>query len=117
MKNTILKDKSYLFALRIIKVSRHLVIELREYVLAKQILRSGTSIGANVEEALQAESRLDFIHKLAIANKEAAETHYWIRLLKDSELLTTAQAKSLLADCDELQRMLVASIKTAKRRR
>jgi four helix bundle protein len=116
MKNTILKDKSYLFALRIVKLSRYLVIELREYVLAKQVLRSGTSIGANVEEALQAESKPDFIHKLAIANKEAFETNYWLRLLMDCDLLTKSQAASLLADCDELQRILVASIKTSKRR-
>ena len=115
MKKPILKDKSYLFALRIVKLSRHLTTELKEYVLAKQVLRSGTSIGANVEEASQAESKLDFIHKLAIANKEAFETRYWLRLLADSKLLTTKLASSLIADCDELQRILVASIKTLKR--
>ncbi len=116
MKKNILKDKSYLFALRVVKLSRYLVVELREYVLAKQILRSGTSIGANVEEAYQGESKLDFIHKLAIANKEAFETHYWLRLLRDSKLLTRSQTESLLADCDELQRMLIAAIKTSKSR-
>jgi len=73
MKKNILKVKTYLFALRVIKLSRYLVAELREYVLAKQVLRSGTSIGANVEEAYQGESKLDFIHKLGIANKEAFE--------------------------------------------
>ena len=116
MKKNILKDKSYLFALRIVKLARYLVLEFREYVLSKQMLRSGTSIGANVEEAFQGESKLDFIHKLSIANKEAFETHYWIRLLRDSDLLTKSQAESLLTDCDELQRMLIAAIKTSKRR-
>ncbi len=116
MKKNILKDRSYLFALRVVKLSRYLVVELREYVLSKQVLRSGTSIGANVEEAYQGESKQDFIHKLSIANKEAFETHYWIRLLRDSKLLTTSQAESLLGECDEMQRMLIAAIKTSKRR-
>ena len=116
MKKNILKDKTYLFALRVVKLSRYLVVELREYVLSKQVLRSGTSIGANVEEAFQGESKLDFIHKLSIANKEAFETHYWIRLLRDSKLLTKTQAESLLAECDELQRMLIKAIKTSKTR-
>ena len=115
MKKNILKDKSYLFALRAVKLSQHLVFTLKEYVLAKQVLRSGTSIGANIEEAFQAESKADFVHKLAIANKEAFETHYWLRLLRDSKLITTSQAESLLIDCDELQRVLIAAIKTSKR--
>ena len=116
MKSNILKDKSYLFALRAVKLSQHLVVTLKEYVLAKQVLRSGTSIGANIEEAFQAESKADFVHKLAIANKEAFETHYWLRLLKDSKLITNRQAESLLTDCHELQRILIAAIKTSKRR-
>ncbi|PYT01939.1 MAG: four helix bundle protein [Acidobacteria bacterium] len=115
-KSNVLKDKSYLFALRVVKMSRHLVAELKEYVLSKQVLRSGTSIGANIEEAFQGESKMDFIHKLSIANKEAFETHYWIRILRDTGLLTKSQSDSLLAECDELQRMLVAAIKTAKSR-
>ncbi len=69
-----------------------------------------------MEEAYQGESKLDFIHKLAIANKKAFETHYWLRLLRDSKLLTRSQTESLLADCDELQRMLIAAIKTSKSR-
>ena len=115
MKNNILKNKSYLFALGIVKLSRHLV-EVKEFTLSKQVLRSGTSIGANIEEAFQGESRQDFIHKLSIANKEAFETHYWIRLLRDSQLMTKSQSESLLGECDELQRMLIAAIKTSKRR-
>jgi four helix bundle protein len=114
MKNNILKEKSYAFALRVVKLFRYLTVEQKEYVLSKQVLRSGTSIGANVEEAFQGESKSDFIHKLAIANKEAFETHYWLRLLRDSKLLTLNQADSLLSECDELQRMLVAALKTSK---
>lgn len=113
-RTSILKAKSYAFALRVFKLSRYLASEHKEFVLSKQVLRSGTSIGANLEEAFQGQSTSDFIHKLSIANKEAFETHYWLRLLRDSDLLTTGQADSLLADCDELQRMLVSAIKTSK---
>ncbi|MGI8668559.1 MAG: four helix bundle protein [Aridibacter sp.] len=112
--NSPLKDKSYKFSLRIIKLFQHLSKDKKEFVLSKQILRSGTSIGANIEEAFQGESKADFIHKLAISNKEAFETHYWLRLLRDSEILETKLAESFLTDCDELQRLLVSSIKTAK---
>lgn len=97
-----------------IKLFQYLSAEKKEFVLSKQILRSGTSIGANIEEAYQGESKSDFIHKLAIANKEAFETHYWLRLLRDSGYLEKKIADSLLFDCDELQRILVSSIKTAK---
>jgi four helix bundle protein len=114
MKTSILKDKSYAFAIRSVKLFQYLTAEHKEYVLSKQLLRSGTSIGANIEEAFQGESRSDFIHKLSIANKEAFETHYWLRLLRDSEILTKKQAESLLQECDEIQRMLVAAIKTSK---
>lgn len=114
MSDNVLKDKSYDFALRTIKLSRYLVEEKREYVLSKQVLRSGTSIGANIEEATQAQSRVDFIHKLSISQKESFETHYWIRLLRDSELVNKRLADSLLQDCQELQKLLTSSIKTAK---
>ena len=97
-----------------VKLFQYLSNEKKEFVLSKQILRSGTSIGANIEEAFQGESKSDFIHKLAIANKEAFETHYWLRLLRDSDILEKKIADSLLADCNELQRLLVSSIKTAK---
>lgn len=117
MKQNILKDQSYSFALRVVKMCQLLSVEQREYVLSKQVLRSGTSIGANIEEAYQAESKTDFIHKLSISNKEAFETHYWLRLLRDSSHLTPSQANGMLSECDELQRMLVAAIKTAKSRR
>ena len=114
MKVNILKDKSHKFALRMVKLFQYLLNEKKEFVLSKQILRSGTSVGANIEEAYQGESKADFIHKLAIANKEAFETHYWLRLLRDSGFLEAKLADSLLLDCDELQRVLVSSIKTAK---
>lgn len=90
--------------------------EHKEFVLSKQVLRSGTSIGANIEEAKQGQSKLDFVHKLAIANKEAFETHYWLRLIRDSELINPKLAGSLLTDCEELQKLLVSSIKTAKKK-
>ncbi len=116
MAESVLKTKSYDFALRIVKLYKYVASEHREYVLSKQILRAGTSIGANVEEAGQGQSKADFIHKLSIAQKEAFETHYWLRLLKDSEYLTQSQADSLIADCIELQKLLTSSIRTAKAR-
>jgi four helix bundle protein len=82
--------------------------------LSKQILRSGTSIGANVEEASQAQSKSDFVHKLSIAQKESFETDYWLRLLRDSNYLTETHADSMLNDCRELQKIITSSIKTVK---
>ena len=114
MNKSVLKDKSYKFALRIVKLYKFIVANKKEYLLSKQILRSGTSIGANIEEARQGQSKADFVHKLSIAQKEAFETGYWLRLLRDTEYLTKAQADSLIADCAELQKMLTASIKTVK---
>ena len=114
MTEDVIRTKSYKFALRVVKLSRFLAEEKKEFVLSKQILRSGTSIGANVEESKQAQSKADFIHKLSIANEEAFETNYWLRLLRDSELINVKLAESLLIDCEELQKILVASIKTSK---
>lgn len=114
LRENALKDKSYKFALRIIKLYKHLANEKREYVLSKQVLRSGTSIGANIAEANQAQSRPDFVHKLAIALKEAVETEYWLCLLWDSDFINEVQAHSLIDDSRELIRILTSSIKTAK---
>jgi len=114
MKENILKTKSYAFALKVIKLYQKLSSEKKEFVLSKQILRSGTSIGANIEEANQAESKRDFIHKLGIAQKEANETHYWIRLLTDSNFLEQNTSVILKDDCEELIKLITASIKTAK---
>ncbi len=99
MKENILKGKSYQFVLSIIKLCQNLTSGKREFVLSKQILKSGTSIGANVEEANQGESKKDFIHKLGIAQKEAFETHYWLRLLTDSAYLDQESSVSLVSDC------------------
>lgn len=111
-----LKTKSYAFALRIVELNKHLTTKVHEFVLSKQVLRSGTSIGANIVEGNRGQSKPDFIHKLSIALKESDETEYWINLLRDGGFITKAQAESLLSDCRGLQRMLTASIKTAKRR-
>ena len=113
-KENVLKDKSYKFALRIVKLYKHLSEEKKEYVLSKQVLRSGTSIGANVAEGKQAQSKADFVHKLSIAHKESFETEYWLSLLRDGEFITEKQSESLIIDCNELQRILTTSIKTAK---
>ena len=113
-KSNVLKDKSYSFALAIVKVCRFLQEEKKEYTLSRQLLRSGTSIGAMIEEANQAESKADFIHKLSIANKEANETHYWIRLLKDTEIINSETGSTLAENCKEIIRLLTASIKTSK---
>lgn len=115
MKENLLRDKSFAFALRTIKLNQHLVSEHREYTLSKQVLRSGTSIGANIEESIHAQSKIDFVHKLSIAQKEAGETNYWLRLLKESSIIKPKLAESLLSDCEELQRLLAASVITAKR--
>ena len=114
MKESILREKSYKFALRIVNLNKFLREERKESVLSKQILRCGTSIGANVVEGSRAESMVDFSHKLSISLKESFETEYWLNLLKDSEYISEKQAESLILDCNELQKMLIASIKTAK---
>jgi len=87
-KENPLKDKSYKFALRIVKLYKHLAEDKKEFVLSKQILRSGTSIGANITEGTQAQSKADFIHKMSIAHKESFETEYWLYLLRDSDYIT-----------------------------
>jgi four helix bundle protein len=114
MKESILKDKSYKFALRIVNLSKFLNNEKREFILSKQILRPGTSIGANIIEGNRGESISDFIHKLSISLKESFETEYWLNLLKDSDYISEKQAESLINDCQELQKILTTSIKTAK---
>jgi four helix bundle protein len=114
MKENILSDKAYKFALRTVKLYKFICEEHKEYVLSKQILRSGTSIGANIEESIHAQSKTDFIHKLSIAQKEASETNYWLRILRDSDFIKPKLAESLLVDCEEVQKLLTSSIKTAK---
>lgn len=114
MKENIVKEKSYKFAMRVIKAYKFLSEDKREFVLSKQILRSGTAIGALIREAEQAQSRKDFIHKMNIALKEANETEYWLMLLKDSEYINEESFISIHKDCDELIRLLVSIVKTTK---
>ena len=114
MRENALIDKSIIFAARIIKLHRYLIKTKRETIISKQIVRSGTSIGANINEAIYGQSKADFIAKLHIALKETAETEYWLRLLVMSEYITADMEKSLLEDCLEIKRILIASINTAK---
>ena len=114
MKENILIDKSISFAARIIKLSQYLTKNKKETIISKQIVRSGTSIGANINEANYGQSKADFIAKMHIALKETAETEYWLRLLVVSEYITDEEGKSLLNDCLEIKRILISSINTAK---
>ena len=107
-------DKSYKFALRIVKLHAYLSKELKQFEISSQILRSGTSVGANIEEAIGGASKKDFINKLTISYKEARETKYWLRLLKDSEIIESSLAESLLNDCEELLRLLYTIINSTK---
>ena len=112
--DNVVQAKSYQFAVRVIRLYQHLSETKKEFVLSKQLLRSGTSIGANVEEAIGGQSRADFVGKLAIAYKEARETSYWLRLLKDTGYLTEAEFNSIHADTEELCRILGSIQKTTK---
>lgn len=112
-----MKDKSYGFARRIVKPSQYLQMERKEFVLSKQVLRSGTAIGALIREAKFAESDADYTHKFSISLKEANESLYWLDLLHDTNYLETAHYKSIQSDCKELIAMLVTTIKTLKDKR
>ncbi len=114
MKNNVLLDKSLLFAARIVKLHKYLNKEKKESIISKQILRSGTSIGANANEAVYGVSKAEFISKLQISLKETAETEYWLRLLLLTEYITEQEALSLLEDCLELKRLLVSTLNTSK---
>ena len=106
--------KSFQFAVRIVNLCKYLRTNKREQTLSKQLLRSGTSVGANVAEAQQAQSHADFISKMSIALKEAAETNYWLRLLQATDYLSETEFSSIHSDCRELEKMLTAILKTAK---
>ena len=112
MKESIVQKKSFEFSLKIISLYKKLQIE-KEFIISRQILRSGTSIGANVEEALAGQSKKDFTAKMSISSKEARETKYWLRLLKQSEL-TSIDVNSLILDNDELIRILTSIVKTSQ---
>ncbi|HCA97786.1 MAG TPA: four helix bundle protein [Cyanobacteria bacterium UBA9226] len=114
--NSPLKNKSFAFAIRIVNLYKYLCLNKQEYVLSKQILRCGTSIGALVREAEQAESKADFIHKLAISLKEANETEYWILLLRETDYLTPKESESILNDLKEILKLLTTIIKNTKQK-
>ena len=115
MNHTVAK-KSFSFAIRIVNLYKHLTDTKKEFVMSKQLLRCGTSIGANVAESQDAQSTADFISKLSIALKEARETEYWLRLMKETDFLTESEFSSIVADCEEIEKMLVSIIKTMKER-
>ena len=114
MKENLLIDKSIAFAARIVKLHQYLIKNKKETVISKQILRSGTSIGANINEANYGQSKADFISKMHIALKETAETEYWIKLLHLAEYIDDEMSSSLLDDCLVIKRILIASLNTAK---
>ena len=114
MKENVVRDKSYAFAVRIVRLYQHFSSTKKEFVLSRQVLRCGTSIGANVEEAIGGQSRADFVSKMSIAYKEARETCYWLRLLKDTDYLTQAEFDSIHSDAEELCRLIASIQKSTK---
>ena len=108
------EEKAFAFAVRIVKLCRYLQNKKHEYVLSKQMIRSGTSIGANIAEAQQGQSKADFTAKMSIALKETAETIYWLRLLQATDYLTKEEYQSIYDDCVELERMLTSIVKSSK---
>ena len=113
-ESNLIVDKSMDFAVRIVNLYKYLTKEKSEYILSKQLLRSGTSIGANVNEAIRAQSQADFVSKMHIALKEAGESEYWILLLEKTDYLSKVQADSIFKDCESLIKILVSIIKTTK---
>ena len=116
MGKSIVKDKSFAFAVRIVKMCQFLRDQKKEFVLSKQVLRSGTSIGANIREALNGQSQADFIHKLSIAQKEADETLYWLELLKETSFLDETLFNSIYADGLEVFKIITSIIVTSKKK-
>lgn len=114
-KDSVLRSKSYTFGVRIVRLSQFLISEHKEYVLSKQVLRSGTSIGALIREAEYGISKADFRNKMSIALKEANETEYWLSMLKDTDYINDKLFQSLTKDCVELIKMLIATVKTSQK--
>ncbi len=114
--DNVVQDKSYDFAVKIVKLNQYLVNEKKEYVLSKQLIRSGTSIGANIEEAIGGQSKKDFIAKLSISYKEARESRFWIRLLYDTDYISLNQRDEFISLIDELLRIIGSILKTSKTR-
>lgn len=119
MVESIVSKKASAFALRIIRMRQYLMetAAKKEFVMSKQVLRSGTSVGANIEEALRGQSRADFVSKMNISLKEACETRYWLKLLADSQYIDKESAKSIMEDCDELIRILKSIVKTTNEKK
>jgi len=115
MNENVIKEKSFRFAVRVVMLYKYLKSEKKEYILSKQLMRSGTSIGANVRESQNAESKADFIHKLVIAQKEADETLYWLELLKETGYITREEFDSLESDVSELLKIIRSIIITTKK--
>jgi len=113
--NNIIQEKSYAFAIRVVRLREYLVRHKTEFVLCKQLLRSGTFIGANVEEAIGGQSKKDFLSKMTIAYKEARESHYWIRLLTDTNYLKREESESLLKDIEEIMKIITSIQRTTKK--
>ena len=111
MEKTV-ENKSVLFSVRVVKLCEYLRKSKKEFILSKQLLRAGTSVGANVAEAQQAQSRADFLSKMNIALKESVETDYWLRLLRSTDYLSEQEFRSIITDCRELEKMLTAIVKT-----
>lgn len=114
MKENVILEKSYSFSIRIVNLYKYLAQSKKEFILSKQLVRSGTSIGANVEEAIGGQSRKDFYAKINVAYKEARETHYWLRVLRDTNYITQKKASSILNDCEELLKIIGSIIRTVK---
>ena len=112
MKENLILEKSYALALAVIPLCRELQMKQHEYVLSRQLIKSGTSIGANVEEAQAGQSRADFLSKMSVAAKEARETHYWLRLIRDSKLLSEKTVAPVLDLTEEVRRILTAIVKS-----
>ena len=110
----VVEEKSFQLAIRTIRLYQYLRSKKKEFVLSKQLLRSGTSVGANVAEAQQAQSRADFLSKINIALKKAAETEYWLRLLRATDYLEEKEFRSIYSDCEQVKKLLVAIVKTTK---
>ena len=112
--DNIVVAKSYAFALRCVKLYKYLCEEKNDFVIGKQLLRSGTSVGANVKEAIRGVSKADFTSKMGIALKEASESEFWIDILRDSEYISQQQADCMMTDCQEILKLLMSIIKTSK---
>ena len=115
MSDNIVIDKSKQFAVRIVRLYQYLANEKKEYILSKQVLRSGTSIGANVREAHRGQSKRDFTAKMNIALKEAAETEYWLEILHETEYINDDAFTSIISDCSELNRLLISIVKSSNK--